>query len=59
MIKRQIINISSVAGIMGNPGQANYSSSKAGLSTDQVNGQELSSRGITCNAVAPGLIKAR
>jgi 3-oxoacyl-[acyl-carrier protein] reductase len=63
MIKQKsgkIINISSVAGIMGNPGQANYSSSKAGLiGLTKSTAKELSSRGITCNAVAPGLIKSK
>ena len=54
----RIINISSVSGIMGNAGQANYSASKAGVSglTKSV-ARELASRGITCNAVAPGFIQ--
>ena len=53
-----IINISSVAGIMGNPGQANYSASKAGLIglTKSV-AKELAPRGVRCNAIAPGFIK--
>ena len=54
----RIINISSVSGIMGNAGQANYSASKAGvigLTTSVA--RELASRGITCNAVAPGFIQ--
>lgn len=53
-----IINISSVAGIMGNAGQANYSASKAGLIglTKSV-AKELASRGICCNAIAPGFIE--
>lgn len=63
MIKQKsgkIVNISSVAGIMGNPGQANYSSSKAGLiGLTKSTAKELASRGITCNAVAPGLIKSK
>lgn len=53
----RIINISSISGMMGNPGQANYSASKAGLIglTKSV-ARELASRGITCNAIAPGFI---
>lgn len=54
----KIINMSSVAGLMGNPGQVNYSASKAGIIgiTKSV-AKELASRGICCNAVAPGFIK--
>ena len=54
----RIINISSVSGIMGNAGQANYAASKAGLIglTKSV-ARELASRGVTCNAVAPGFIQ--
>lgn len=52
-----IINISSVSGVMGNAGQANYSASKAGIiGLTKSIARELSSRGITCNAVAPGFI---
>lgn len=53
-----IINISSVAGLMGNPGQVNYSASKAGLIglTKSV-ARELASRNVTCNAIAPGFIQ--
>jgi 3-oxoacyl-[acyl-carrier protein] reductase len=53
----RIINITSVAGIAGNPGQANYASAKAGLiGLTKTVAKELGSRGITCNAVAPGLV---
>jgi 3-oxoacyl-[acyl-carrier protein] reductase len=54
----RIINMSSVAGRMGNVGQANYASAKAGLIglTKSV-ARELASRGITCNAIAPGLVE--
>ena len=62
MIKQRsgkIINITSVAGVMGNPGQANYSSSKAGLiGLTKAIAKELAIRGITCNAVAPGVIES-
>lgn len=53
----KIINISSVAGLIGNPGQANYAASKAGIVglTKSV-ARELASRGVCCNAIAPGFI---
>jgi 3-oxoacyl-[acyl-carrier protein] reductase len=54
----KIINISSVSGVMGNAGQANYSSAKAGLiGLTKSMAKELCSRNITVNAVAPGFIE--
>ena len=54
----RIVNISSVVGQMGNPGQANYVASKAGLiGLTKALAQELASRNITVNAVAPGFIE--
>ncbi len=54
----RIINISSVVAVMGNPGQANYCASKAGMiGMSKSLAQEVSSRGITVNCVAPGFIK--
>jgi len=54
----RIVNIASVAGITGNPGQANYSASKGGLiALTKTTALELAPRGITCNAVAPGFIE--
>lgn len=53
----KIINITSVAGVMGNAGQANYSASKAGLiGLTKSTAKEFASKGICCNAVAPGII---
>lgn len=54
----RIVNVSSVAGLYGNPGQVNYSASKAAIigMTKSV-AKEFGSRNITCNAVAPGLIR--
>jgi 3-oxoacyl-[acyl-carrier protein] reductase len=54
----RIINISSVVGVMGNPGQANYAAAKAGLiGFTRAVAREVASRGITVNAVAPGFIQ--
>ena len=54
----KIINVSSVAGLMGNAGQANYSSAKAGIiGLTKTVAKELASRNICCNAIAPGFIK--
>lgn len=53
----RIINISSVSGLMGNAGQANYSASKAGVvGLTKTVAKELAARGVTCNAIAPGFI---
>jgi 3-oxoacyl-[acyl-carrier protein] reductase len=53
----RIVNVTSVAGIAGNAGQANYASAKAGLiGLTKTVAKELGSRGITCNAIAPGLV---
>ena len=54
----RIINISSVIGLIGNPGQSNYAASKAGLiGFTQSVAREFASRGITVNAIAPGFIE--
>ena len=54
----RIVNIASVVGVTGNPGQANYSASKAGLiGLTKTAAKELASRNVTVNAVAPGFIE--
>lgn len=54
----RIINISSVTGMMGNVGQANYSAAKAGIiGLTKTTAKELAARGVTCNAIAPGFIE--
>lgn len=54
----RIINLASVAGLYGNPGQINYSATKAAIvGMTKTVAKELGSRGVTCNAVAPGFIK--
>ncbi len=55
----RIINISSVSGLMGNPGQSNYSASKAGvIGFTRTVARELAKRNITVNAIAPGFIES-
>jgi 3-oxoacyl-[acyl-carrier protein] reductase len=54
----RIINISSISGLVGNPGQCNYAASKAGLIGFTLSAaREFASRGITVNAIAPGFIE--
>ena len=53
----RIINISSVSGIMGNPGQANYAAAKAGvIGLTKTAAKEFASKNVTCNAIAPGFV---
>jgi len=53
----RIVNIASISGVFGNPGQANYAASKAGLvGMTKSLAREVASRGITANAIAPGFI---
>jgi 3-oxoacyl-[acyl-carrier protein] reductase len=55
----RIVNMASIAGLIGNPGQANYSASKAGMiGMTRTLSKELVSRGVTVNAVAPGFIRS-
>jgi len=54
----RIINISSVSGMMGNPGQANYSAAKAGMiGLTKTVAKEFAGKNVTCNAIAPGFIE--
>jgi len=55
----RIIGITSVVGVMGNPGQANYAASKAGMiGFSKALAQEVATRGITVNCIAPGFIES-
>ncbi len=58
--KGTIINITSVSGMMGNAGQANYAAAKAGMiGLTKTVAKELAARGITCNAIAPGFVETQ
>jgi 3-oxoacyl-[acyl-carrier protein] reductase len=61
MMRRQwgrIINIASISGVIGNPGQANYAAAKAGMiGMTKALAREVASRGITANSIAPGFIR--
>jgi 3-oxoacyl-[acyl-carrier protein] reductase len=53
----RIVSVSSIVGVTGNPGQANYAASKAGvIGMSKALAQEVASRGVTVNAIAPGFI---
>jgi 3-oxoacyl-[acyl-carrier protein] reductase len=53
----KVVNLGSVSGLLGTAGQANYAASKAGvMALTKVTARELASRGVTCNAIAPGFI---